>query len=288
MADRDIFGGRSLPTETIREDIGFQGPHSDFNESITEQFPQISLPSYDKGRGGRENYQGSTIPPWYLDEVTSYDIFNPTENYGPAGSGVTSLGENYVPPPWWETQMGGKAYGPFHKSGSIYDAPQDYPGLMKLEPGQNYSYLDLAGNPMLNQSEWINRYDQTRSNPLIQDLSGMAGSHVPDEYLFTGIGDGNFAWDPWKSEDLINARHWLPEGYSIDPGIDQSEDVFQFRDFPWMEEDTGVAQGLGSLAPRAPLGTKQLSNLDNWDLIHLMSNGYTLEEAQEILERQLG
>ena len=30
------------------------------------------------------------------------------------------------------------------------------------------------------------------------------------------------------------------------------------------------------------------SNLDNWDLFHLMSNGYTLEEAQEILERQLG
>jgi len=158
------------------------------------------------------------------------------QTHGPVGSGITSLGENYVSPPWWETQMGGKAYGPFHKSGSIYDAPQDYPGLMKLEPGQNYSYLDLAGNPMLNQSEWSEYSPYRRSNPLIQDLSGMAGSQVPDELLFEDIGDGNFKWNPWQSEDVINARHWLPEEYSIDPGIDQFEDVFQFRKFPWMED----------------------------------------------------
>ena len=31
-----------------------------------------------------------------------------------------------------------------------------------------------------------------------------------------------------------------------------------------------------------------MANLDNWELIHLMSNGYTLEEAQAELERQLG
>jgi hypothetical protein len=33
---------------------------------------------------------------------------------------------------------------------------------------------------------------------------------------------------------------------------------------------------------------KLQSNLDNWELFHLMSNGYTLEEAQAELERQLG
>ena len=35
-------------------------------------------------------------------------------------------------------------------------------------------------------------------------------------------------------------------------------------------------------------GEDLLANLDNWELFHLMGNGYTLEEAQEILERQLG
>ena len=185
MADRDRFGGRSLPTETIREDIGFQGPHSDFNESITEQFPQISLPSYDEGRGGRGNYQGSTIPPWYLDEVTSYDIFNPTENYGPAGSGITSLGENYVPPPWWETQMGGKAYGPFHKFG-----PEDYSDMFKLEPGQNYSYTDLIGNKMLNPHDYFfNNSPYKRDNPLMQATDQSVGSEVPDHLIYDNIYD---------------------------------------------------------------------------------------------------
>ena len=146
--------------------------------------------------------------------------------------GIGDEGMTYDP--WWETQVGGKAYGPFHKSGTVSEAPEDYPGLMKLEPGQNYSYMDLAGNKMLNQSDWTDYNPYRRSSPLIQDLSGMAGSRVPDEVLFEGIGDGNFKWNPWKSEDLINARHWLPEEYSINPGIGQTDDVFQFRKFPWM------------------------------------------------------
>jgi hypothetical protein len=209
------------------------------------QSSQVWSPEKEYGNQEFSGWRSQEDPPSYRSDWQDYsaDEFRGAGiqprgqwNDGPVGSGITSLGENYVSPPWWETQMGGKAYGPFHKSGSIYDAPQDYPGLMKLEPGQNYSYLDLAGNPMLNQSEWSEYSPYRRSNPLIQDLSGMAGSQVPDELLFEDIGDGNFKWNPWQSEDVINARHWLPEEYSIDPGIDQFEDVFQFRKFPWMED----------------------------------------------------
>ena len=228
----------------IRDDwspLGEYGQHGEFSGSRREEvLPSPNMPgSWRGGDEGWENYRA--------DEFTGIETLSPNIG-GRRGAlqglraGITSgnrrrgPGENYVRPPWWETQMGGKAYGPFHKSGSIYDAPQDYPGLMKLEPGQNYSYLDLAGNPMLNQSEWSEYSPYRRSNPLIQDLSGMAGSQVPDELLFEDIGDGNFKWNPWQSEDVINARHWLPEEYSIDPGIDQFEDVFQFRKFPWMED----------------------------------------------------
>jgi hypothetical protein len=224
-----------LPPWSPQQEWGDVGGGGEFSGSRREEvLPSPNMPgSWRGGDEGWENYPSG--------EFTGIETISPNIG-GRRGvlqafpRGITSLGENYVRPPWWETQMGGKAYGPFHKSGSIYDAPQDYPGLMKLEPGQNYSYLDLAGNPMLNQSEWSEYSPYRRSNPLIQDLSGMAGSQVPDELLFEDIGDGNFKWNPWQSEDVINARHWLPEEYSIDPGIDQFEDVFQFRKFPWMED----------------------------------------------------
>jgi hypothetical protein len=34
------------------------------------------------------------------------------------------------------------------------------------------------------------------------------------------------------------------------------------------------------------LATQQTANIENFDLFHLMSNGYTLEEAQQIISEQ--
>ena len=80
-----------------------------------------------------------------------------------------------------------------------------------------------------------------------------------------------FQLNPYKEENYPLISEWLPEEYAISPGVTDRDDIFQFRDFPWMNEES-----------------TDFANLDNWDLFHLMSNGYTLEEAQQLLETQLG
>jgi hypothetical protein len=190
--------------------------------------------NYTAGRTMRDDSYGRQL----------WEAQNAPESRESIGGGTLGDWRNQASiPPWWETQVGGKAYGPFHKSGTVEEAPEDYPGLMTLEPGQNYSYMDLVGNKMLNQSEWTDSNPYRRSNPLIQDLSGMAASQVPDESLFTEIGDGNFKWDPWKRNEygdvtnplmLYANQDWMKDEYKIQPGIRQTDKVFQFRDFPWM------------------------------------------------------
>jgi len=220
-----------------------------------------------------------TQPTWVPD--ISVDFNRPESNvrelgqtHGPVGSGITSLGENYVPPPWWETQMGGKAYGPFHKSG-----PDDYSDMFKLQPGENYSYNDLIGNRMLNPHDYFfSGSPYKRDNPLMQATQQSVGSEVPDHLIYDNIYDdeGNlegYSWNPYKEENYPLINEWLPDEYSISPGVTQWEDIFQFRDFPWMEEDTGgwltklfkklgPRQGLGRGAWMAPLGTM---SLEEWD-----------------------
>ena len=220
-----------------------------------------------------------TQPTWVPD--ISVDFNRPESNvrelgqtHGPVGSGITSLGENYVPPPWWETQMGGKAYGPFHKSG-----PDDYSDMFKLQPGENYSYNDLIGNRMLNPHDYFfSGSPYKRDNPLMQATQQSVGSEVPDHLIYDNIYDdeGNlegYSWNPYKEENYPLINEWLPDEYSISPGVTEWEDIFQFRDFPWMEEDTGgwltklfkklgPRQGLGRGAWMAPLGTM---SLEEWD-----------------------
>tara|TARA_R110002020_G_scaffold9093_1_gene36324 strand:- start:1877 stop:2857 length:981 start_codon:yes stop_codon:yes gene_type:complete len=211
---------------------------------VRNDYPsQGRLPFYNEGRGGRGNYQGdATFPAPFNNEVTSFNTFSPTENYGPVGSGITGLRQSK--PPWWETQMGGSAYGSFHKRG-----PEDYSDMFKLEPGQNYSYNDLIGNKMLNPNDYFyNDSPYKRDNPLLQATGQMVGSEVPDHLIYDKIydDDGNiegYSWNPYKDENSPLINEWLPEEYAISPGVLDSEDIFQFRDFPWMDDSNGDGSG---------------------------------------------
>ena len=197
---------------------------------------------------------------------------------------IGSMGDT-TRPPWWDAQVGGHKYGSFHKFG-----PNDYADTFNLQPGNTYSYNDIITNQMLGDMDQIDWSRETspyrRSTPLIKSHWSGIGSEVPDELLYEPIYDdeGNiegYSYNPYKDENNALMGEWLPEDYRINPYLGMGDEVFEFRDFPWMNEGNAVLTETFN-------NDLDTANLDDNDLYHLMRNGYTLEEAQEILNEQIG
>jgi hypothetical protein len=124
MADRDRFGGRSLPTETIREDIGFQGPHSDFNNYVAPFDDEVTI---------------SDIPSAYDNRWQQGYFSDP--DFGPAGgppeiTDVPSAYDNRWQQGYFSNPHFGPAGGP---QGIETLSPQTFPGLGNLPVSQPWA-----------------------------------------------------------------------------------------------------------------------------------------------------
>ena len=227
-----------------------------------------------------------------------------------SAAGIGNIGDT-TPPAWWDSQVGGKAYGLHHKS-----SPEHYKYAFNLQPGNIYNRYDLMGNRMLGDLDQIDwSYDQTtpyrRSNPLIRSHWSGIGEDIPDSLLFDPIYDDErrlegYSWNPYKDENIPFMEEEVTED-AISPYLGQWQDLFEFRDFPWMNkgnpvltetfqgdnfanlsqtwEDILNRTGSEDLANEW-LATQQTANIENFDYYHYRRNGYTHDETIQILEEQ--
>ena len=160
-----------------------------------------------------------------------------------SAAGIGSLGD-VTPPAWWDAQVGGHKYGSFHKFG-----PEDYADTFNLQPGNRYSYNDLITNQMLGDMDQIDwSYDRAtpyqRSSPLIRSHWSGIGEDIPDSLLFDPIYDDErrlegYSWNPYKDENIPFMEEEVTED-AISPYLGPWQDLFEFRDFPWMNEGNPV------------------------------------------------
>ena len=79
------------------------------------------------------------------------------------------------------------------------------------------------------------------------------------------INEGNlegYSWNPYKEENYPLINEWLPEEYAISPGVSDIDDIFQFREFPWME-DEGSSLGGGPTLPPEMFESNRLAGMDD-------------------------
>jgi len=180
-----------------------------------------------------------------------------------------------------------------------------------VEMGSGRMNLDSAGNfmdppamdwygenrPMQKTSWWPTKLGNRYRNEAFNERMGVNVSGYPEDEFGGFVEDyGNPHADrfPWELEP-----EWTGETSPFFPPLtigdyptgEFGEEIIEEDDGSWNIWDFIQQFFPGGKADKGIetlMENKQQSNLDNWDLIHLMSNGYTLEEAQEILERQLG
>jgi hypothetical protein len=261
MAEKNLFGGseREYPHPTVEEKSGLG--------SLVEGFFGGNAGA---ASGSMDPNAGKTYyPPTTVDQTGMYF------DYPEAKQVVGPL------------QYGGQQPTPFKSARDLYGNLRGGLGLTRTIQDEMSQY---GGSPT--RRNW---YDDIKS---LYDPGGYYGpgsnyeEYGPLQFqqaLLQGYGDtieddSEMQYFPELEDYYASGEFDYP-----DPGMVYGTDDYMLPNpmIPGYE----LGQGLNmdpNLEPIQPLGTKQLSNLDNWDLIHLMSNGYTLEEAQEILERQLG
>ena len=103
------------------------------------------------------------------------------------------------------------------------------------------------------------------------EFQGWRGKEESTPYRqnweYDNMPGGEFTTAPNIVSPFRYPQHLLDDVNILNPRLNSTQQSFDFWD---------------------DLFSSEQSNLDNWDLFHLMSNGYTLEEAQEILDTQLG
>jgi len=177
------------------------------------------------------------------------------QTYGPAGMGMSAYSN--IPDPIFSEPLTvselGQTYGPAGMGMSAY---MDRPGPMEMAaPPDNIGY-DRMGPDL--QPNFLDK--PYKFNPKKEGLPAI-------EYR-AGLKDWmkDKAW-PWMKETGEGMKNQIP--YLLDnliPGYEPPEGYYE----PDWEEN------------------KDMAGLEENDLYHLMRNGYTLEEAQEILNEQIG
>jgi hypothetical protein len=214
--------------ETITEDIGFRGPHFDFNERITD-----------------------------IDRRTPTQAWTPEGEYGIHGEGHGWESKKVLPDPdipgSWRGGDDGWGNYPADEFTGIQSTVPSGGGFLKNifeKFGRNIPRLGGGFDTPYHQWPWQWQQDQ--------DLLQKRKYDKYLEFMNQDLNRFDPQRGPWNEFNPSN----LP--YLLYPDWD----------------DEVIIEDL--------MENNQQSNLDNWDLIHLMSNGYTLEEAQAELERQLG
>ena len=233
------------------------------NPSITKDEDSFSGITYP---GSNANYVGQTM--------------------GPGGMGISAYMDRPETQPGWtgydyspgydtNTYNLGQTYGPV---GMGMPAYMDRPGPMEMAaPPDNIGY-DRIG-PDLQPGLFQRRY---MPNPKDKGLPAIYPAGLFDD----PTADGGFIdrlsrW--WYGDnDPENDYLDLPPDDGIEPYDPENRNHFMIP--PDMDiEDMDIEDIIKQMQ-----GEKFETNLESNDLYHLMRNGYTLEEAQEILNEQIG
>ena len=280
----------------------------DISMSYDVSFPSREMADrFDYGYGqmvGHMTNPDGSIDPWrYRDEN---DFYNPEvigRIYGGGSDGIHNRG----------AQLGAKHFNyPNVTENFNYVGPQkDLLDLIRwnnaLEAGEidvddmyldedmTYAYVDPE--LLMTQEEQVadepNAFVKTlmenygRGNPYMQNLSGTYNNYFGETFGMdedqVGVRDVVGDWKNYAADnaDMIRDRQ-INREYPLynDPILNMVEEEKFMPKMPSAFNDENLRWLIES--------TDESSNLDNWDLFHLMSNGYTLEEAQAELERQLG
>ena len=201
-----------------------------------------------------------------------------------SAAGIGNIGDT-TPPAWWDSQVGGKAYGLHHKS-----RPEHYANTFNLQPGNIYNRYDLMGNRMLGDLDQIDwSYDQTtpyqRSSPLIRSHWSGIGEDIPDSLLFDPIYDDErrlegYSWNPYKDENIPFMEEEVTED-AISPYLYDFDDVFEFRNFPWMNEKNAVLTELAA-------GDIYDIMRNELELIDIDTTGMGNDEIKQIYDINIG
>jgi hypothetical protein len=202
-------------------------------------------------------------------------------------------------------------------------APPNFPNYSMPDFSARESYINEMNNPN-SITNYLNQHNQQQEawenlegpgwnmpgekspwNPL-GDVVGPEAYPIPNENILPY--DPQFFTPSWMNAGLFDdptadggwldnlSRWWYgdddPENDYLDlpPGLPPS-DGFEPYD-PTNPNHFMIPEGIEDMDIEDILeqmqGEKLEANLENNDLYHLMRNGYTLEEAQEILNEQIG
>ena len=131
---------------------------------------------------------------------------------------------------------------------------------MLVDPKEEPSWFNITPS-------WVEAGVDPSDWRVIQQIMGAGGN--PDDYIETaGLGSDIYNY----FDDLLDFEGMKEQ---IPFTVDELLDPLPFFEAPYF-------------APPLDEDGDEIANLDNNDLYHLMRNGYTLEEAQEILNEQIG
>jgi len=182
-------------------------------------------------------------------------------------------------------------------------APPNFPNYSMPDFSARESYINEINNPN-SITNYLNQHNQQQE--AWENLEGPGWNMPGEKSPWNPLGDvvGPEAY-PIPNENILPydpqvfTPGWMNAGLFGDPtadggwldnlsrwwyGDDDPESDFNYEPLP--DDFKGMAP------PRDPFYDPDLplldANLENNDLYHLMRNGYTLEEAQEILNEQIG
>jgi len=189
------------------------------------------------------------------------------QTMGPGGMGMSAYMDRPETQPGWT----GYDYSPSYNTNTYNLGQTDGPVGMGIS-----AYMDRPG-PMEMAAPPDNiGYDRMGPGPWNEfniPNSIQKGKGLPPRVYTAGLFDDPTADGGW----IDNLSRWWY-------GDDDPESDFDYEPLP--EDFKGMAP------PRDPFYDPDLplldANLESNDLYHLMRNGYTLEEAQEILNEQIG
>ena len=232
------------------------------NPGITDNqnsFSGISFP------GSNANYVGQTMGPGGMG-MSAYMDRPETQ------SGWT--GYDYRPGYNTNTYNLGQTDGPVGMGMSAY---MDRPGPMEIAAAP-----DNIGYDRMGPGPW-NEFGIP--NPMQQGLDLPKPYRVEQAGLFDDpTADGGWIdnlsrwW--YGDDDLENDYLDLPPNDGVEPYDPENPNHFMI---PEGMEDMDIKDILELMK-----GERFEANLGNYDLFHLMQNGYSLEEAQQILNEQIG
>jgi hypothetical protein len=244
------------------------------NPSITENFDYVG-PQQDLLKmiawNNAMNAGEIDVDEMYMDEDPTYATM-PPELYmtqeeqvaNEPNAFINTLMEKYGRGNPFAQNLGGTYENYF---GETFGMDEDQVGIRNIDQGYKLAYAD---SPLTSPKKQIYPDEQFLPSPYTPPIA-------------PALPPGNIGFDRSPNPQALPPKHI---------GFDRAGPGSDMMDFVnYTQTWQTIAERLGIEAANEWLAKEQSTNkahLGNYDLYHLMSNGYTLEEAQAELERQLG